>query len=443
MQQRQDDDRAPQNVPLGDGELSLQFRGVDPEVVRDIQEGVSQVVSRYLMVNEISASQGTGPGGASQGSGAMGGGEPEKGLFEKLFPTIYTIYRVFRKPRPATQRAPRRPRPPQQTQVTPDVRTEGQEPAFPPPIATQPPPQQFEDIPSMPVEVAQPPRAEAREAASLGSEPTRPPAQGEHARPAARDVATPGPAAGPALRPGDPLQSRNGTESASEPDDIGIGSAGLELDETTERAREELRGLIGVRAQAAEVRIRAQRALDEAEILQEDAESVMAQARNIFAKAIALEPDGLRSMVNSMRTLEEAIKTERHLRQVTRQQAEEEADWVKQKATDALLNALSAVRKASADVSRELEEAKRISATAESLKEASRDDLKRAQAMMAEAESRMREEARKLLDQPLTSPGTSPREPRPRPRPMPTILPSTSPAHRYPSDGGRRANTGP
>ena len=86
MQQRQDDDQAPQSVPLGDGELSLEFRGVDPEIARDIQQDVSQVVSRYLMVNEISASQGTEPGGASQGSGAVGGGEPEKGLLEKLFP---------------------------------------------------------------------------------------------------------------------------------------------------------------------------------------------------------------------------------------------------------------------------------------------------------------------------------------------------------------------
>ena len=103
-----------------------------------------------------------------------------------------------------------------------------------------------------------------------------------------------------------------------------------------------------------DIRTRAQQVLDEAEAIQEEADRVMAQARNTFAKAIALNPDSLKSMSTTIRTLEEAIRTEGHLRQLTRQQAEEEADWARQRATDAILSALSAVRKVTNYVSREL-----------------------------------------------------------------------------------------
>ena len=125
----------------------------------------------------------------------------------------------------------------------------------------------------------------------------------------------------------------------------------------------------------------------------------MAQARYAFDKAFSLNPEALRSMAANIRTLEEAVSTERRLRQQTRQDAQHEADTARQRATDALLNALSAVRRASSHVSRELEEARRTAAIAENLNESSQDDLERAQAMMSEAEARMREEAQKLLGQ--------------------------------------------
>ena len=154
----------------------------------------------------------------------------------------------------------------------------------------------------------------------------------------------------------------------------------------------------------------AQQILDAAEVIQEEAERVMAQARNTFAKAMALNPEALRSMADTIRTLEEAISTERHLRRLTRQQAEEESEWAKQRATDAILSALSSVRKASNYVNRELEESARIASTAGSLSEASQDDLKRAQAMLSEAESSVRQEARRLLDQPWAEQAAPSRE---------------------------------
>ena len=60
---------------------------------------------------------------------------------------------------------------------------------------------------------------------------------------------------------------------------------------------------------------------------------------------------------------------------------------------------MSAVRKATNYVDRELGESKRVAATAESIKNSSLEDLKRARAMMVQAESLMKHEARKLLDQ--------------------------------------------
>ena len=193
-----------------------------------------------------------------------------------------------------------------------------------------------------------------------------------------------------------------------------IGAAWVEIEGTAEKAREELKGVLSSRTKATEIRSRAQQVLDEAKAIQEEAERGMAHARNTLNKAVALNPETLRSMVTNVRTLEEAIRTERHLRQGTCQQAEEEeeeeADWARQRATDAILNALSSVRKASNSVSRELEEAKRTAATAESLRQTSQDDLKRARGIMSEVESLMEQEARSLLNQPGTGQTAPPRE---------------------------------
>ena len=169
---------------------------------------------------------------------------------------------------------------------------------------------------------------------------------------------------------------------------------------TTDKASQELKAVARVRAEAEETRKQVQKVLDEVESFHKEAARVMSQAGRTFAKALALNPGGMRSLASVVKTLDEAIRTERHLRQVTRQQAEEEADWARQRANDAILKAVSAVRNVSNYVHRELDEARRASATAESLRETSQADFKRAQAMMSKTESLVRQEARKLLDQP-------------------------------------------
>ena len=105
----------------------------------------------------------------------------------------------------------------------------------------------------------------------------------------------------------------------------------------SDKARDEMEAIQRVRARAAHVRMRAQEAMAEAEAAQDEAERAMAEARYTFSKALALNLDALKDLAAMIRKLEEAIRTEGELRQLTRQQAEEEADWARQRATETIL----------------------------------------------------------------------------------------------------------
>ena len=138
--------------------------------------------------------------------------------------------------------------------------------------------------------------------------------------------------------------------------------------------------------------MRAQQELEEAGSLQREVGQVIAQAHHAFAKVAALNPEAMSSMTATIRMLEEAIDMERQLRRQSRLDAEEEADQARQWATDSVLNALGAVRRASNYVRRELEESKSIANTADTLRESSLNELRRAHDMM--------EKARRLLEEP-------------------------------------------
>ena len=224
------------------------------------------------------------------------------------------------------------------------------------------------------------------------------------------------------------------------PEGLGIEAAWSEIDRTTGEASEELKMVQKARADANSIRARAQHLLDEAEAIQEEAQRVMARGRDSLAKAVSLNPRALRSVANTATALSEAMRTEWHLRRGIRQQAEEEADWAKQRATDAVLDSLAAVRKVSNCVSRELEEARRTAATGESLKESSQHDLRRANVMTAEAESLMRREAQRLLNQLGLGVNTF------SPGPRATIAPTGSQPEEmpdYPSLGGLESGSLP
>ena len=298
----------------------------------------------------------------------------EKGLFERLFPTGYALWRLIGKSLSATAKSPKAPKP--KPRQRPVEANKAQKTA-PKKLAESV--SQIKKVPqSQPQEAQRPPNRPAQQASVENVSPTK-------------EIPS-----GPVPKAG--AQPQPGFEKATpEPAVMGFGAARFEIEETTGKACEELKSVLSSRVEAAEMRQRAQRALDEAEAMREEAEHTMTQASQILANAVAINPKSLRSMGITVRTLEEAIRTERQLRQVTRQQAEEEAEWSRKRATDAILSAISAVTRASSFVSREVEEAKRTAAIADSLERSSQNDLRRAHAIKSEADSLMRREAGWLL----------------------------------------------
>ena len=351
-----------------------------------------------------------------QDRGPQRTGQSEKSLLERVFPSAYTLWRMLRRSR-STPAAPDGRQPaPQPILGSPVQLDQGQQQNFQQtpgdplgPAQSQPPIPQ--PTPSAPIQLAQAqqlPSQHPQDNPVTAAQIQTPPPQ-QQPSPAASRPRIDDPSSEPQIprRPeratGVPTapagNEGRGAETSRTPAG-GIDASKIEVGETTDKACEELRTAQTVRAEAADIRERARRVLDEAEAIQVEAERVMAQARRAFAKAEALNPDALKSAATTISTLEEAIRTERHLRRMTRQQAEEGAEWAHSRAADAILNALSAVRTVSNDVSRELDESNRIRSTADSIKDSSRDDLKRAQAIMSEAERRlMKHEARRVLDE--------------------------------------------
>ena len=312
-----------------------------------------------------------------------GSGGNQTGLVERLFPSMFGLWRAVS----------RRRQPPQPRWVPPpplDSLDEGS--------ADEPPQEPTLEQPRSQVTERTPPRQEPVQQSAEYLQESRAPSEPPRARNVQSHTA-------PAPDPDVPLLSR----AVPRVPPGGLLPVDIETTETTEKACEELRTVQKRRADADAVRVDAQRVLDEAEVVQDDAEQAMVRAHSTFAKAAALNPEALKPMANAMRTLEEAIRTERHLQLLTRQDAEEESDRARQRATDAILNAFSGVHKAMSYVNRELEEAKRARSTAASLKESAQNDLKRAQEIMAKAETLVRYEARRILDEPRT-----PRTPTPR-----------------------------
>ena len=376
MVQWQSPGQGPENVPKTVGDPAPD---TGPETIDD-DAGIQAEQDPTYEAFTVGRSGGPTPRRRETPIRRVNGQQEGKGLLEKYFPSIYSLWKVVRKPKVAPSQEPSAP------QIPPPEGQGSSFEALAPPVVQEP----FAPVQEIPLP-SQPPPTPAEQ--SL--------AQQLDALEAPHDQTIRGPAqTAPTTILGVPLRDDDDhvlTESLAD-----LAPSSIELEETTEKAREELRQIHRIRDEADEVRARGRDELDDADSLQEDAERIMGEARSVFSKAMALNPDALRSMATTIRNLEEAIRTERQLRYQTRQDTEMEAESSKQRATEALLNALSAVRKASNYVHRELDEARRVAETAKSLKGASQDDFRRAEAMMAQAESLIRQEARRLLDEPTS-----------------------------------------
>ena len=330
-------------------------------------------------------------------------------------------------PRRAPSRQPKVPQPPPEHPQAPPV--QAARAPQPPPEYPQARPVQAAQVPQPPPEHPQAPPVQAARAPQPPPEhPQDPRIQQELVDEAQAQVTTQKTSDNPTVAQDTPLQDGGETAAVPQSTITEIGAASMEREEPTDKAREQLRTIQSVRSEVAAIRTRARQVMDEAETFQEEAERVMAQARNTFAKALALNPEALKSMGVTITTLEEAVRTRRRLRHVTRQQAEEEAEGSRQRATDAVLNAVGTVHSAGSHVSRELEESQRIAATAESLNESSQEDLKHVRSIMSVAETHMRQEARRLLDDPSSGRASPLRET------VAPLLPEVEMAPHYPSE---------
>ena len=358
---------------------------------------------------------------------------PQRGVFERLFPSMFSLWRVVRRVRPSSPRAD------QPTRLTPRrfqgrpaqaalENAPGPAPApveelvleAAPPLAAGPQgrpvvesqpstpqadslPPGYQEPPPSRAEIrltqSPPSRLQADRATSQRQAPAPTPPRVDHST---TQRTPPGQerSEGPVDARGTPTADRTEPGQPSRPPDVESEGSRAELEENSERAREEIKTTQAVRREAASERRRAQRALDESDGFQRETARVMAHARVSFAKAVALNPGALKNMGSNIKALEEAIKTEGHLRRLTRQQAEQEADGARQRAIQSILTALAAVRKASDQAGRELEESRRIAAMAESHRDSSETDLNRGRTIKAEAESQIRQEASRLLREP-------------------------------------------
>jgi hypothetical protein len=334
--------------------------------------------------------------------------EVEKGFLEKSFPTIYGLMRSLRGSGGKSGQKAERRRAEAAQQLRGRLVTSGIE---------SPPDDLGQAVPS-PLEPAGAP-VPAPEVQTQ-SAPGHPPGGTLAAAPVAQQPVDTAPRqAQPQTEPrqrstmpgraaaAQPAVPRRGVEAPGPGRAPGSKATWVEIEETTRRACDELGAVQIVRSEASRIRVWARQVLDEADSIQDRSERVTSQSSQILAKAVYLNPTMLKPMSDTLRGLEEAIRTERHLRMGNRQQVEEEAEWARQRATEAVLSALSAVSKVSSYVSRELEEARRAAGAAEALKATAHTELQRAHAMMIEAESLVRREARKLLAQPLSGEETA------------------------------------
>ena len=243
MIRRYDESQAPENARIGNVP----------------QPGTSQEVSGPKYIEPT----------ASPGSH----GQVEKRLFQKLFPTVYSLWKVIRKPRPAAVPGVVLQQPPHHNQDHPVQAAQIQQAAVKQPDA---PPSQTTEVPLRP---SQQPEDQARQAPDP-----------EQSSPSPKQSAKGQPKRAPSTRHQSPADSNlEGTTRVSDavpqgrpvaattlqPSADALAPSGTELVATTEKAREELKAVQGVRGKAAKVRANAQQALEEAEELQEEAEGIM------------------------------------------------------------------------------------------------------------------------------------------------------------------------
>ena len=158
-----------------------------------------------------------------------------------------------------------------------------------------------------------------------------------------------------------------GFPSALEESDtiLGLYETWVELEERVKRAQNELQAILATREEAAILRGRAQKRLDEGEAIRADAQRISESAWRAFDRGFAVSAKGLPNRWTTVREIDEAMRTYTALQRTTHSESWQEADRTRQRATTELLKALAVLNTAMAQAQRELKEAANLPSVAD------------------------------------------------------------------------------
>ena len=165
---------------------------------------------------------------------------------------------------------------------------------------------------------------------------------------------------------------------------LGLYEAWVELEERVRQAQNELQAILATREEAAILRKKAQEVLNEGEAIRAEAQRISEAAWKAFDRGFAVNTKGLPNRWETVREIDQAMKSYSALQRATHQEAWQEADRTRQRATNELLKVLSTLNTAMAQADRELKEATNLPALAASLRLSSEEELRCAQAIRNE-----------------------------------------------------------
>ena len=164
----------------------------------------------------------------------------------------------------------------------------------------------------------------------------------------------------------------------------GLYETWVELEERVKRAQNELQAILATREEAAILRGRAQKRLDEGESIRADVARISESAWRAFARGFAVSAKGLPNRWTTVREIDEAMRTHTALQRATHSESWQEADRTRQRATTELLKALAVLNTAMAQAQRQLKEAANLPSVADALMQSAQEELRCAQAIRSE-----------------------------------------------------------
>ena len=142
-----------------------------------------------------------------------------------------------------------------------------------------------------------------------------------------------------------------------------------------------MQSLLANRRKSEAIRAEAQDVLEQAEAAWDEAGRQGDAARKAIERGFTVKLPGFAARLRWIDEIEQARITQAQLRRSTTNEAWDEADRARQKATTALLKALAAIALAASQAERELRETDNLPAMAEELRDSAIEDMKAARSI--------------------------------------------------------------